>query len=218
MIIQLGGVNVTLLPGRTLLLPKSGTLVVADLHLGKSATFRSRGLAIPEGSTKADLQRLKELIKCTGAQQLVIAGDLIHSADGWNGTTQNELIEWLKEVRTPAILTEGNHDRRSHRGYKNLPIIVVKEIEIDGIFITHDPADLPPDQPGIAGHIHPGVRIKEGIGRTFKMGCFHLSKRDHLVLPSFSEFTGTRAIHPKHGDRIFVEIHNKITELPIGTF
>jgi uncharacterized protein len=202
--IQPGGLDITLLPGRAALLPKSGTLIVADLHLGKSATFRSRGLAIPEGSTSADLQRLKEIIKSTGAQQIVIAGD--------------QLIDWLQEIQTPAILTEGNHDRRSHRGYTHLPLTVVKKIEIDGIFITHDPADLPAGQTGIAGHLHPGVRIREGGGRSFKMECFHLSDRNHLVLPAFSEFTGTQAMAPARGDRFFVEIHNKVTELPMGTF
>ena len=216
--IQPGGLDITLLPGRAALLPKSGTLIVADLHLGKSATFRSRGLAIPEGSTSADLQRLKEIIKSTGDQQIVIAGDLIHSADGWIETTQNQLIDWLQEIQTPAILTEGNHDRRSHRGYTHLPLTVVKKIEIDGIFITHDPADLPAGQTGIAGHLHPGVRIREGGGRSFKMECFHLSDRNHLVLPAFSEFTGTQAMAPARGDRFFVEIHNKVTELPMGTF
>ena len=216
--IQSGGLEIDLLPGRAAFLPNSSTLVVADLHLGKSATFRARGLAIPEGSTRADFQRLEEIVASTAAGQLVIAGDLIHSTDGWNETTQKELIDWLQRVKIPTILTEGNHDQRSHRGYQHLPLTVVKEIKIDGVFITHDPADLSPGQPGIAGHLHPGVRIKESARRSFKMPCFHLNKMNHLVLPAFSEFTGTQIINPGQGDRFFVEIHKRIIELPSGTF
>jgi len=216
--IQAGGLNVDILPGRAAFLPKSGCLVVSDLHLGKSATFRARGLAVPEGSTQADLLRLDELIKTTNARQLVIAGDLIHSADGWNETTRTELIDWLDKIDLPTVLTEGNHDQRSLRAIQSLPITVVSEIEIDGILITHDPANLRPNQAGIAGHLHPGIRIKESMRRSLKMACFHLNKMNHLVLPAFSEFTGTQPIKPKKGDRFFVEIHQKITELPAGTF
>ena len=63
--ILLGETQAELLPGRAIFLPQSKTLIVADLHLGKSATFRKRGLPVPEGTTKSDLDRLAALLKAT---------------------------------------------------------------------------------------------------------------------------------------------------------
>ena len=41
----------------------SRTLFVADLHLGKSATFRARGLPVPSGTTQDNLRRLAALVQ-----------------------------------------------------------------------------------------------------------------------------------------------------------
>ncbi len=37
-------------------------LLIADPHFGKAASFRSRGIAVPVGTTRYDLDRLAELI------------------------------------------------------------------------------------------------------------------------------------------------------------
>jgi metallophosphoesterase superfamily enzyme len=41
-----------LLPQRALLDTASRSLMVADLHLGKAATFRAHGLPVPSGTTE----------------------------------------------------------------------------------------------------------------------------------------------------------------------
>ena len=69
--------DVVLLPGRAAFLPSSATLLVADLHLGKAATFRKAGIPVPEGSAQADLARLARLVRETSARRLVIVGDLL---------------------------------------------------------------------------------------------------------------------------------------------
>ena len=47
------GTRWVLLAGRALLWPERRTLLVADLHLGKGAVFRARGVPVPSGSTAA---------------------------------------------------------------------------------------------------------------------------------------------------------------------
>ena len=59
MTLRLADLDLTLLPEMAAWLPKHRALVVTDLHLGKSATFRARGIPIPEGETRADLARLE---------------------------------------------------------------------------------------------------------------------------------------------------------------
>ena len=49
--IELGGIMLELLPGRVAYRPDTATLFVADMHLGKSGTFRAHGVPVPESST-----------------------------------------------------------------------------------------------------------------------------------------------------------------------
>ncbi|MDB4652672.1 ligase-associated DNA damage response endonuclease PdeM [Akkermansiaceae bacterium] len=212
--ISLDPAKVELLPGRAVFLPASQTLVVADLHLGKSATFRKRGLPVPEGSNEADLARLQSLVDLKKPDQLVIAGDLFHSADGMSQATITTFHAWLKALNLPVILTEGNHDRRSWFTRHKFPIEVTPGLETDDLIITHDPADIPADQSGIAGHIHPGVRIRESARQSLRITGFFLRAGRQLILPAFSEFTGIHPLKMTEGDQFFAEIHGEISEIP----
>ena len=60
--------EIVLLPGRAAVLPASATLLVADLHLGKAATFRKAGIPVPEGSAQRDLARLADGPRRLGAR------------------------------------------------------------------------------------------------------------------------------------------------------
>jgi len=214
--ISLGATKAKLLLGRAVFLPDSGSLVVADLHLGKAATFRKRGLAIPEGSNASDLSRLHGLINQEKPNQLVIAGDLFHSADGLGRSTIESFQDWLEQLTLPVILTEGNHDRRSWFERHKFPIEVTPELEEGDLIITHDPADLPNGQPGIAGHLHPGVRVKESPRQSIRVAGFFLRDAKHLILPAFSEFTGIHPLKVSGEDQFFAEINDKIAEIPVG--
>ena len=212
--ISLGATKVELLPGRAAFLPDSESIIVADLHLGKAATFRKRGLAVPEGSNASDLGRLQSIVDSKQPQQLVIAGDLFHSADGLSSSTIDSFQEWLEKLNRPVILTEGNHDRRSWFAQHKFPIEVTPSLEKDDLIITHDPADIPADQSGIAGHIHPGVRIRESARQSLRIAGFFLRAGRQLILPAFSEFTGIHPLKMTEGDQFFAEIHGEISEIP----
>lgn len=216
--LTLGDSEITLLPGRALFLPRSATLVVADIHLGKSATFRTRGLPVPEGSTAADLARLTDLVQKSGAESIVIAGDLVHAADGLREAVREEFDTWLRETGIKVTLTEGNHDSRAHMERCKFALEVVPECERDGLIITHDPADLPADAPGIAGHLHPGIKIKETGRSSIRMGGYFLNQSRHLVLPAFSEFTGLQILKMTETDRFFAEVGGRVREIPAAMF
>ncbi len=102
-------------PEGGVLLPDTGTLVVADLHLGKSAAFRARGLPVPEGDSSRDLERLAALVAETGARELVVAGDLFHNATGLTPEIHGVLAGFLERVAIPVSLVLGNHDRKVSR-------------------------------------------------------------------------------------------------------
>src|SRR5436190_20499208 len=75
-VVDFAGQSLRLLPDHAVYWPARNTLLVADLHLGKDAAFRTAGVPVPAGSTAKDLSRLSSLIGLSGAQRLVILGDL----------------------------------------------------------------------------------------------------------------------------------------------
>ena len=74
------GVDRQLLADKALWHPGEKTLFIADPHFGKSASFRSAGIPVPEGATHDDCQRLSLLIERISAIRLVILGDFFHNA------------------------------------------------------------------------------------------------------------------------------------------
>ena len=60
--VVLAGKTVVLLGQKAMFIPESRSLVVADVHIGKAASFRSRHFFAPDGITNFDLQRLGELL------------------------------------------------------------------------------------------------------------------------------------------------------------
>ena len=91
---ELAGETVTLLPERALYWPRRAALLIADLHLGKDATFRASGVPLPGGTTAADLARLSVALERSGARRLVILGDFFHARRGRDPALLAEVAAW----------------------------------------------------------------------------------------------------------------------------
>ena len=77
--IDLEGERLLLLPERAIWWESVKTLIVSDLHWGKSAHFRKHGIAIPADTQDKDELRLAGLLRTYNAERLIIAGDMFHS-------------------------------------------------------------------------------------------------------------------------------------------
>ncbi len=62
------GEALELRPERVVHWPRERTLFLADLHLGKAALFRERGLGVPDGAEADDLARLSRVAQTTGPE------------------------------------------------------------------------------------------------------------------------------------------------------
>lgn len=199
-----------LLPGKAVLL-SDRTLVVADIHLGKATAFQACGLAIPEGDSDADLNRLGTICEQVHATRIVINGDLFHSPAGLTGEIERLLETWLFTIGLPVELVLGNHDLKLPR----LPdwLTVAHSVEHAGVHLVHDPADAPKGVPVVAAHWHPVAKIADGKRTSLRLPCF-LLRRNVLVLPSFGSFTGGAIVDREEGDRMFVAPGDRVIEVP----
>lgn len=200
----MAGTSLTLYPERAAYWRDAGTLLVADVHLGKDVTFRASGVPVPFGSTTSDLDRLGGLIEETGAERLVILGDFYHAAAGMTGRTKRALRAWRKAYRgLSVVLVRGNHDRDAGRSPIGSDIAEQEEPLIEEPFAFRHVPEPVEGHYVIAGHIHPGVQVRGPAGQRERLSCFHCTP-SYLVLPALTEFAGTQTVLPDPDDKIIV--------------
>lgn len=205
-------------PERCLLWEEENTLIVADLHLGKSGHFRKSGIGIPQSIYKADLQRLMAQLYLYKVDRLIIAGDLTHS------TANKELdlfLKWRKDFSLLHIdLVKGNHDILADSWYEEAAIKVSTWKMKTGPFIfLHDlkaEKDLTEEERGLyrfTGHLHPAINIKGKGKQSLKFPCFYFTK-EYCILPAFSRFTAGFKVNPEKNETVFAIVEDGIMQLP----
>ena len=205
-------------PERCIFWEEANTLIVADLHLGKSGHFRKEGIGIPQSVYKADLQRLMAQLYLYKADRLIIAGDFTHS------TANKELdlfLRWRKDFSSLHIdLVKGNHDILEADWYKSAAILVHEWKMHTGPFLfLHDlkaEKDLSPEEKKgyrFAGHLHPAVSLKGKGRQSLRFPCFYFTT-EYAVLPAFSRFTGGYNVQPSKNELIFALVDDGIMRLP----
>ena len=156
-----------------LLLERNGdrALVVADLHLGWEVTLAHQGIHVPSQVPRL-LDKLTKIIQETGAQQVVLLGDVKHAVakvelEEWKYVP--EFFEGLAKIIPTIHVVPGNHDG-------NLEPLTPPSVKIHqspglvlwnvGLFHGHawpSPAFLACSHL-IMGHLHPVVVFKDPLG------------------------------------------------------
>ncbi|MEW6205468.1 MAG: ligase-associated DNA damage response endonuclease PdeM [Pseudomonadota bacterium] len=183
--------------------PSRKALLVADVHLGKAATFRSLGVPVPSGTTLENLDRLDAAIHALQPVSVFFLGDLLHAKAAHNPELLDKLHAWrLKHADVDMTLIRGNHDSKAGDPPATLNISVVEEpFMLGGFALCHHPQTVP-GALVLAGHEHPVV-VLNGKGRSrARLPCFYL-KPDLLILPSFGAFTGGYQVNPQAGESVF---------------
>jgi DNA ligase-associated metallophosphoesterase len=201
--VSVAGEVLALLPQRAAWHEATGTLLVADVHLGKGASFRALGVPVPPGSTEATLERLGALVDETGASRLVVLGDLLHGPAARGGSTAEALHRW-REARpgVECLLVRGNHDGRAGDPPAGCRFDVVDgPLVLGGLRLCHEPSEFDEGY-ALGGHLHPAWRLR-GRADSLRLPCFWFRPR-WGVLPAFGEFTGARTIDRGPGDRVYV--------------
>jgi len=159
------------------------TLLVADLHFEKMASFARRGQMLPPYDTAMTLTRLETDLRRTGATRLIALGDSFHRPEAatWLTPSDRMRLDAITEA-VDCLWLSGNHDPAPHAiGGTCLP-----EIEMEGLHFTHEPKK---GRTGlVAGHLHPAARLVME-GRSTRKPCFVHDNR-LLILPAYGSSTG----------------------------
>ncbi len=185
--------------GKSLWLPKSKTLIIADLHIGYEEALNKRGILAPRSQFEELKREIAELLSRFKPKTIVINGDLKHefgeiSRQEWIETT--EILDLLLK-RAGVILVRGNHDTILK------PIALKKGLEVrdyyciktEKICILHGDkipvnSEVHKSKIIIIAHEHPSISLREGIKvemyKCFLLGKWH--KKMLIVMPSMMPF------------------------------
>jgi DNA ligase-associated metallophosphoesterase len=199
---RLRGQQLWLSPHRCLYWEEEQSLVLSDLHFGKTGHFRKAGIAVPQSVYREDLLRLLSLIQYFQPRQLVVVGDLFHSREN---KELDLFLRWRDDFPHLGIrLVLGNHDILRADWYEKAGIVVKEGIlEMGEFAFVHDIEDAEENTPYyFSGHLHPAIRIN-GMGKqSLQFPCFYFGA-EYAILPAFGRFTGTVSIDPGEESNVF---------------
>ena len=137
---RLRGQQLWLSPHRCLYWEEEQSLILSDLHFGKTGHFRKAGIAVPQSVYREDLLRLLSLIQYFQPKQLVVVGDLFHSREN---KELDLFLRWREDFPHLGIrLVMGNHDILRADWYEKAGIAVRRGYPGMGEFaFVHDIED-----------------------------------------------------------------------------
>ena len=193
--------------------PAKKALFVADFHLGKAASFRSAGIALPAGTTTENVERLGRAIDKTGATQVVFLGDFLHSAQGRAASTFGRFGAWRESRKTLELtIVRGNHDKKAGDPPDAWRVRCIEAGEALGPFILNHEPGASRGGYALSGHIHPAVRLSACGEKSLRLPCFWFGAR-YGVLPAFGAFTGNAEVLPRRGDQVFVIAEQEVLQV-----
>jgi len=220
---RLRGQQLWLSPHRCLFWEEERSLILSDLHFGKTGHFRKAGIAVPQSVYREDLLRLLSLIQYFQPRQLLVVGDLFHSRENKELDLFRRWRDDFPELGIRLIL--GNHDILHEGWYEAAGInVMLDSLRIGPFAFIHDIDEMGEEDARasdtrsasvvvgqdrtaeapyfFSGHLHPGIRIR-GMGKqSLQFPCFYFGGR-YAILPAFGKFTGTVSIDPPPESNVF---------------
>lgn len=207
--IKLNNHRFILYPEKGMLWQSKEILLISDMHLGKVNHFRRSGIAVPHQANDENIERMISLLQQAKPERVLFMGDLFHSHYNPEWEVFGQVLKYFPSLSFELI--QGNHDIMSDYQYLKHQLVIHREpLYIDNIVLSHEPLEqVPAGMYNIAGHIHPGVKLK-GLGRQgLRLPCFYFGAQQALM-PAFGEFTGLHIVKPQADARIFVIAEGKV--------
>jgi DNA ligase-associated metallophosphoesterase len=215
--VEVRGDELVLFAERAAFWTRAATLLVADSHWGKAATFRAAGIPVPRGTTADGITRLDTMLDRTSARRVVFLGDFLHAREGRAPATLEAIRQWrASHGGVEMLVVRGNHDRRAGDPPPELGIPCVDGPVVESPFVFAHHPGISEHGYLLGGHLHPGVDLIGPGRQRERLSCFWLGASGG-VLPAFGDFTGLWPITPVPGDRVFVIADGQVIERVAGS-
>lgn len=159
-------------------------LVIADLHVGRGSTSR---VTLPVGDGAEMIERLETLCDATAPEEVVIAGDLLHSFETIPRrieTTIAGLREVAQDAGAAIVVTPGNHDTMLDSVWSGR---TKSEYRIGDTVVCHGHVEPETEaERYVVGHDHPTISIEGRRRPCFLVGDGVYRDSDLVMLPSFN--------------------------------
>lgn len=159
-------------------------LVIADLHIGIEYELWESGISIGT-KTENMIKSVIDLIYETGAQKLLILGDMKHSIPSTPKMEIREIKRFIDEInrKVEILLVPGNHDgNMSTIAGDSIEILSSSGIIFGSTGFAHGHRwpreDLMKCKTLVLAHTHPTFSIKDKFGYKFVERCWVLAKPD----------------------------------------
>jgi putative SbcD/Mre11-related phosphoesterase len=167
---------------RALLL--DGTLVVADLHVGRGT---GGTLELPVGSGSDMVQRFQSLVDRHDPDEVVVAGDLLHSFRTVPRSVESTvagLKRACREAGARLLVTPGNHDTMLDSVWDG-PTESAYRVGETVVCHGHEAPEADADR-YVVGHDHPTIAIEGQRRPCYLLGSDQYRGSDVVMLPSFN--------------------------------
>jgi len=126
-------------PQRYIYWEEQQTIIISDLHFGKTGHFRKAGIHVPSAMFKEDLQKLFAALQYHTPKEIIVVGDMFHSSEN---KEMNLFLKWRKDVCCHFHLVKGNHDILQKEWYASSGIeLHAPLLQRDNFFFIHDIKD-----------------------------------------------------------------------------
>ncbi|MFB6104336.1 MAG: metallophosphoesterase [Halobacteriaceae archaeon] len=141
-------------------------LVIADYHAGIEAALRAAGVELASGGSDRR-ERVLSLLRSTGADRLLVVGDLGHTIGAPDGSELEELETLVDALSVPVTLVPGNHDAGLGAAL-DIEVTAADGVRRGDIGFVHGhswpSAEVLTAPVVCVGHEHPMVRLEDEVG------------------------------------------------------
>ncbi|WP_254278881.1 metallophosphoesterase [Haloarcula marina] len=181
-------------PAATVRADGNRLLVLADYHAGLEAGLRYEGVEL-QSAAERRRERVLALLDRTGADRLVVLGDLGHAIGDPFDDEREELAALFDAVDVPVTLVKGNHDGDLESVFEAFGVDVTMTpghgVRLGEVGFVHGHTWPSPDvlaaEVVCMGHEHPVVRLEDEVGGTRKERTW---LRGSLVPDPFTDHYG----------------------------
>ncbi len=174
-------------------------LLIGDLHLGLEEKMRKSGYRLMRMHRRI-LAKVLDLISQTGAERLVILGDLKDSIGNPSDNELYQIDEFISEIGVPLVVVLGNHDGGLRQFLEERGVTVYPSSGFidSGYYLYHGNArpqgDLTSVKALIACHWHPMIRLKDKNGKVYSERAWIITPTEYgknlIMIPAFNGLLG----------------------------